>query len=296
MITLTATNFEQIAAACQAGLGETAEALSRALGVELQLVVDAPTPWDSTAVAGPGLIVYLDVGAESLAVVVPESSGLLPSDYTSSDPTTRSKLATLGQELSMLALPDSLMSETQRAIASTDVVAELAILGASAGTTSLVWRATAADGRQGAIVCLGPLKLATTSAAPAAAPISAPASPPPSSTTDNAAPPRIISTRSRSASLEALPPYTRSMLKIHVPVTVTLASKRQQVGKILELGIGSIIQFEKSCEEMLELEVGHEAIALGEPVKVGDKFGIRLTSMKLPPEKFNVVRGPKSGG
>jgi flagellar motor switch/type III secretory pathway protein FliN len=86
-----------------------------------------------------------------------------------------------------------------------------------------------------------------------------------------------------------LPPYTRSLLRIKVPVVVTLAEKRQKLSRIVELGPGSIIQFDKSCEEMLDLEVGNQAVASGEAVKVGDKFGLRITAMVLPDERFSPV-------
>jgi flagellar motor switch protein FliN len=86
---------------------------------------------------------------------------------------------------------------------------------------------------------------------------------------------------------EALPLYSRSLLKVKVPVIVTLATKKQLVGKIVELVPGSIIQFEKACDEMLELEISGHAIAQGECVKVGDKFGLRVTSLILPEERFH---------
>jgi flagellar motor switch/type III secretory pathway protein FliN len=90
--------------------------------------------------------------------------------------------------------------------------------------------------------------------------------------------------------LHDLPPYTRSLLKIRVPLSVTLAAKKQPVGQILEIGPGSIVQFDKSCEEMLDLNVSNLPIARGEAVKVGDKFGLRVTSLILPGERFKPVR------
>ncbi len=87
-----------------------------------------------------------------------------------------------------------------------------------------------------------------------------------------------------------LPPYTRSLLRIKVPVVVTLAEKRQKLSRIIELGPGAIIQFDKSCEEMLELGVGDRPVAVGEAVKVGDKFGLRITSIALPEERFNPMQ------
>jgi flagellar motor switch/type III secretory pathway protein FliN len=90
--------------------------------------------------------------------------------------------------------------------------------------------------------------------------------------------------------VEELPAYSRSLLRIKVPVIVTLAETKQPIGRIVELGPGTIIQFDKSCEEMLSLQVGDQPVAEGEAVKVGDKFGIRLTSLRLPGERFKPVK------
>ncbi len=99
--------------------------------------------------------------------------------------------------------------------------------------------------------------------------------------------------RRHTLRLQDLPRYSRSLLKIRIPVVVTLAQKRLPLGRILEWGPGALIQFDKSCEELLELAAGGHPIALGEAVKVGDKFGLRITSMLLPGERFHPVRpGP----
>ena len=95
------------------------------------------------------------------------------------------------------------------------------------------------------------------------------------------------------AKLRELPNYTRSLLRIEVPVIVTLAENRLPLHRIVELGPGSMIQFEKSCEDMLELSIGDRRVAEGEAVKVGDKFGLRITSIVLPEERFRPVRAGK---
>lgn len=92
-----------------------------------------------------------------------------------------------------------------------------------------------------------------------------------------------------------LPPYTRSLLRIQVPVRVTLASTQLPLKRILELGQGSIIPFTKSCEEPLTLSVGNYEVAVGEAVKVGDKFGLRITSMVMPKERFHPLAPPGKG-
>jgi len=92
------------------------------------------------------------------------------------------------------------------------------------------------------------------------------------------------------ATAAGLPSYARGLLSIQVPITVALASKKQRVAEILELGPGSIIQFEKSCDEMLDLFVGNRCIAQGEAVKVGDKFGLRLMNLVPPGERLESLR------
>lgn len=94
----------------------------------------------------------------------------------------------------------------------------------------------------------------------------------------------------RRCSLADLPSYTRSLLRVRVPVVVTLAAERQPIHRIVEIAPGAIIQFDKSCEEMLELAVADKVIAEGEAVKIGDKFGLRITSIVLPEERFYPVR------
>lgn len=86
-----------------------------------------------------------------------------------------------------------------------------------------------------------------------------------------------------------LPPYVRSLLKVEVPVRVTLAATKQPLQRILDLSPGAILQFNKSCDEPLTLEVGDQVVALGEAVKVGDKFGLAIKSISLPEERFWVV-------
>jgi flagellar motor switch protein FliN/FliY len=109
---------------------------------------------------------------------------------------------------------------------------------------------------------------------------------------DSVGPPAGPSTALRLS--QRLPSYTRSLLHIEVPVVVTLAAKKQVIGQILELGPGSIIHFDKSCDEMLDLSVGEHRIAQGEAVKVGDKFGLRVTSLILPEERFKSVAAKKA--
>jgi flagellar motor switch protein FliN len=93
--------------------------------------------------------------------------------------------------------------------------------------------------------------------------------------------------------LARLPSYARSLLRIQVPVRVTLAETRLPVSQVLGLGPGSILHFTKPYDSPLTLSVGSCEVAVGETVKVGEKFGLRINSMVLPQEKFDSVRPPQ---
>lgn len=89
-----------------------------------------------------------------------------------------------------------------------------------------------------------------------------------------------------------LPAYTRSLLKVSVPASVRLATKKELVQEIVEMAPGTILTFEKGCDQLLELSIGELVIAEGEAVKVDDKFGFRVHQMVLPEEHFSPVRRP----
>ena len=69
-------------------------------------------------------------------------------------------------------------------------------------------------------------------------------------------------------------------LRIRVSVVVTLVSGSQSVEDLLQVGPGSILQFDKACTDPLTLEISGRTVAVGEVVKVGDKFGLRIIAVK----------------
>ncbi len=69
------------------------------------------------------------------------------------------------------------------------------------------------------------------------------------------------------------------ILRLHVPLIVKLAERKLSLAEVMRLGAGAIIEFSKSSEEPLELMVSNKAIGVGETVKVGENFGIRITQI-----------------
>lgn len=80
--------------------------------------------------------------------------------------------------------------------------------------------------------------------------------------------------------------YCKSVLQVELPVTVTLAHKKMKVSQLLQLVPGMMIQFEKPFDAPMIVEAAGRPIAEGDVVKAGDKFGIRVTSINSPGERF----------
>ena len=82
---------------------------------------------------------------------------------------------------------------------------------------------------------------------------------------------------------EQSPPTTtvelQRILRLDVPVIVKLAERKLSLSEVLRLGNGAIIEFSKRSDEPLELLINNKAVALGETVKVGENFGLRITQI-----------------
>lgn len=69
------------------------------------------------------------------------------------------------------------------------------------------------------------------------------------------------------------------ILRLEVPVIVKLAERKLTLGEVMRLGAGAIIEFSKSSDEPLELLINNKAIGVGEAVKVGENFGLKITQI-----------------
>ena len=74
-------------------------------------------------------------------------------------------------------------------------------------------------------------------------------------------------------------PDLRRILRLEVPVIVKLAERKLTLGEVMRLGAGAIIEFSKSSDEPLELLVNNKPIGVGDAVKVGENFGLKITQI-----------------
>ncbi len=276
-----AWNTEQKAALLEAlrgAAGDAGQCLNGAFGDSFA-VQAAAEPLELTtneAWSGPGLVIHwVLAGGECLLLLIPEIEGLLPEWYRAPDESQQSRLATLAQELGMALLPATVELKSFRAEGVARLEASFRDLEADEGAVQITIPVER-NGERGRMFLVGPFTAGQVQSAPA--------------TAETTAKGLEVDPPKHHADVRRLPNYMRSLLRIRVPVRVTLATAKQPLRKILELGPGAILQFEKSCEDTLDLYLGEHRIGVGEAVKVGDKFGLRITSITLPAERFRVVR------
>jgi flagellar motor switch protein FliN/FliY len=71
----------------------------------------------------------------------------------------------------------------------------------------------------------------------------------------------------------------QSILKLEVPLIVQIADRMMAVGDVMSLTPGAIIELPKNADSELEVLVNNKQVGIGKAVKVGENFGIRVTSV-----------------
>lgn len=70
-----------------------------------------------------------------------------------------------------------------------------------------------------------------------------------------------------------------TLLKLSVPVIVQVGRRPMTMDDVLTLAPGALLELNKSAESELELLVNNKTIAKGAAVKVGENFGIRISTI-----------------
>lgn len=80
------------------------------------------------------------------------------------------------------------------------------------------------------------------------------------------------------------------ILDVPLKVTVELGRTRMQIRDVLELGKGSVVELDKLAGEPVDLLVNGKLIARGEVVVIDESFGVRVTDIVSPAERFSSFR------
>lgn len=75
------------------------------------------------------------------------------------------------------------------------------------------------------------------------------------------------------------------LLDIPLEITVELGRRQIQIGDLLKLGQGSVVELEKLTNEPVDIYINQKLMGHGEVLVVNEKFAIRLTNIISPGER-----------
>ncbi len=78
------------------------------------------------------------------------------------------------------------------------------------------------------------------------------------------------------------------LLEVPLNLTVELGRVKKLVKDVLTLGPGSILELDKLAGEPVDVLVNGRAVAKGEVVVIDENFGVRITEIKSPAERFSL--------
>jgi len=94
------------------------------------------------------------------------------------------------------------------------------------------------------------------------------------------------------SSLAGLHPNVRRILRLKLLVSVVVAEKQMDMETVLKLNPGTIIEFDKSANEDLDLMVNGCRIGTGEVVTIGERFGVQLRQIEGLAQRIRRLGGP----
>ncbi len=227
--------------------------------------------------SGPGLLLDFQIGGVHLHAAIPESLPL-PAWCRSPGKSEAARLQTLPVEWSITLLPPEWVCDSSVAQFVEDLGGGLAESQPLEGAQ--YFKISVGEDPAGpGIYVLGP-SLGTCVTAAVDEPVAAAAVesvPPPSVP---ARPPLSDEAARRLAQVMNMP----------VPIIVVMAEKKISLGKLLTMGPGTIISFEKSCDDLLDLCVNNRAICSGEAVKIGEKFGLKINEHQSTADRLKALQ------
>jgi flagellar motor switch protein FliN/FliY len=312
MTNLTDAQIERIIDTCREHLVKLAETFRTTLGCEIRLSAGDPSPVDGAGGLAefqvPGLAVAMTVGDQGLIVLIPQTLPL-PAWYREPDISQNNQLQTLAHELSLLLLPADLQSERYGAIATENLIEAAQNAHAAPAAKMVELAVFHPDGTHEAAFAKILVILPVTAPVPAgetgtagngsdspvadfaseqsdaapdsdSAPFDEASAAPAASTDDSEDAAWANVAESADAAMRAL-----RILRVPVTVSVRLAERKMPLGAVVALVPGSLVTFNKSCEDLLDLYINNHRYCQGEAIKIGESFGLKISKVGVTEER-----------
>jgi len=84
-------------------------------------------------------------------------------------------------------------------------------------------------------------------------------------------------------------PNLRVLLEVELPVKISFGRTHLPLKEVLQLGIGSVVELERSVTDPVELIINNCVIARGEVVVVEGNYGVRIQQIISPEERLRIL-------
>ncbi len=81
----------------------------------------------------------------------------------------------------------------------------------------------------------------------------------------------------------------KRILGLSVPLTVIVAERDMAVEAILAMKVGTIIEFDVMFDSDLILHIAKRPIAVGQAIKVGENFGLRISEIDPVSQRIDAM-------
>lgn len=276
----TQEHFNQILDAARSNSESLAQKLESCFGTSCQIEATEPALLPQEAERPDhfqkgGLLIGMRSGNSGVIALLPESLPL-PAWYQSPGETEFARLQTLGKEWSLSLFPAELPAEEVTTV-SVDSLNEALLSATPDENTQWLPITVSLEGSEqpGTLYLMGPVNTPCPQTATTPEPSSQQPSAADHPTTAQNEPP-TPNTIPGSFTHEERLERSKRVRQLPVKVTVRLADKRIEMTQLQTLSPGSLIMFNKNCEELLDLYVNNTPYCRGEVVKVGENFGLKV--------------------
>ncbi len=84
----------------------------------------------------------------------------------------------------------------------------------------------------------------------------------------------------------------RLALDFPLEVSIRLGEAKKNIGELLQLASGTVIELDREITEPVDLVVNGRTIARGEVITVGEYFAVRIVSIIKPEERIENLGAP----
>lgn len=76
------------------------------------------------------------------------------------------------------------------------------------------------------------------------------------------------------------------LLNVELPISISFGSAEMLLEDVMKLGVGSVIELDKSVNDPVSIIVNHTPIARGEMVVMGSNYGVRILEVQSKADRI----------